>query len=146
MLAYRPVPLIHASVADQTIWVIAALATFGIITRPWGVSEAVWAVAGAAILVLGSFISPGEAWMAVRKGTDVYLFLAGMMVLAELARTEGLFDWVAALAVGWARGSPRRLFLLIYGVGSIFTALRSNDATAVVLTPAVYATTRQAST
>ncbi len=139
-------PLIHASVADQTIWLIAALATFGIITRPWGVSEAVWAVAGAAILVLGSLISPGAAWMAVRKGTDVYLFLAGMMVLAELARTEGLFDWVAALAVGWARGSPRRLFLLIYVVGIIVTAFLSNDATAVVLTPAVYAATRHART
>ena len=138
--------LIHASVADQAIWLIAALATFGIITRPWGVSEAVWAVAGAAILVLGSLVSPGEAWAAVRKGTDVYLFLAGMMVLSELARTEGLFDWVAALAVRWARGSPRRLFALIYCVGIVVTAFLSNDATAVVLTPAVYAATRQART
>ena len=138
--------LIHASVADQAIWLIAALATFGIITRPWGVSEAAWAVAGAAILVLGSLVSPAEAWAAVRKGTDVYLFLAGMMVLSELARTEGLFDWVAALAVRWAHGSPRRLFALIYAVGIVVTAFLSNDATAVVLTPAVYAAARQART
>ena len=138
--------MIHASIADETIWLIAALATFGIITRPWGVAEAVWAVAGAAILVLGSLISPSQAWMAVRRGTDVYLFLAGMMVLAELARTEGLFDWVAALAVRWARGSPRRLFALVYAVGIVVTAFLSNDATAVVLTPAVYAATRRART
>jgi arsenical pump membrane protein len=136
--------MIHASIAAQMIWLIAALATFGIITRPWGVSEAVWAVAGAAILVLGSLISSSQAWMAVRRGTDVYLFLAGMMVLAELARTEGLFDWVAALAVRWARGSPRRLFALVYAVGIVVTAFLSNDATAVVLTPAVYAATRRA--
>ncbi|MGH8295909.1 MAG: arsenic transporter [Steroidobacteraceae bacterium] len=134
----------HASVANETIWLIAALAILGIITRPWGVSEAVWAVAGALILVLGSLLPPGEAWTAVRKGTNVYLFLAGMMVLAELARTEGLFDWVAALAVRWARGSPRRLFALIYVVGIVVTAFLSNDATAVVLTPAVYAAARQA--
>ena len=139
-------PLIHASVAHESIWLIAALATVGIIARPWGIPEAVWAVAAAAILVLGSLISPGEAWRAVRKGTDVYLFLAGMMVLAELARTEGLFDWVAALAVRWARGSPRRLFALIYVVGIIVTAFLSNDATAVVLTPAVYAAARKART
>ena len=139
-------PLIHATIADETIWLIAALATFGIITRPWGVSEAVWAVAGAAILVLGSLISPAEAGRAVLEGTDVYLFLAGMMVLSELARTEGLFEWVAALAVRSARGSPRRLFALIYAVGIIVTALLSNDATAVVLTPAVYAATRRAGT
>jgi arsenical pump membrane protein len=140
------VPLIHATVADERIWLIAALAIFGIITRPWGVSEAVWAVAGAALLVLGSLVSPREAWIAARKGTDVYLFLAGMMVLAELARTEGLFDWVAALAVRWARGSPRRLFALIYAVGIVVTAFLSNDATAVVLTPAVCAAARQART
>jgi arsenical pump membrane protein len=91
-------------------------------------------------------VSWSHARAAVLAGTDVYLFLAGMMLLAELARTEGLFDWVAALAVRWARGSSRRLFALVYGVGIVVTAFLSNDATAVVLTPAVYAAARQART
>src|SRR5579885_935201 len=128
-----------ASLAHDITWLIAALAILGFIMRPWEMPEAVWAVSGAAILVLGSLLSPNEAWRAVAKGTDVYLFLAGMMLLAELARTEGLFDWVAALAVRWARGAPARLFGLVYLVGIVVTALLSNDATAVVLTPAVYA-------
>src|SRR5258708_35761616 len=67
-----------------------------------------------------------------------------MMLLAELARQEGLFDWLAALAVEHARGSPQRLFALVYAVGTIVTVFLSNDATAVVLTPAVYAATRAA--
>src|SRR5690348_8730139 len=135
-----------ASLAHEIIWLIAALAIFAIIIRPWGLPEPVWAVAGAAILVLGSLLSPRDAWNAIARGADVYLFLAGMMLLAELARTEGLFDWVAALAVRWARGSPHRLFALIYVVGIVVTAFLSNDATAVVLTPAVYAAARQART
>jgi arsenical pump membrane protein len=135
-----------ASLAHEIIWLIAALAILGIIIRPWGLPEAVWAVSGAAVLVLGSLLSFHAAWMAVAKGTDVYLFLAGMMLLSELARTEGLFDWVAALAVRWARGSPSRLFALVYVVGIVVTAFLSNDATAVVLTPAVYAAARQART
>jgi arsenical pump membrane protein len=134
------------SFAHEIIWLVAALAIFAIITRPWGVPEAVWAVAGAAILVLGSLVSWTQARAAVLQGTDVYLFLAGMMLLAELARTEGLFDWVAALAVGWARGAPSRLFGLVYLVGIVVTALLSNDATAVVLTPAVYAAATKART
>ena len=138
--------LTHASLAHETIWLVAALATCGIITRPWGLSEAIWAVAGASLLVLGSLVSLHDAWLAIARGTDVYLFLAGMMLLAELARTEGLFDWVAALAVRQARGSPHRLFALVYLVGIIVTAFLSNDATAVVLTPAVYAAARQART
>jgi arsenical pump membrane protein len=43
-----------------------------------------------------------------------------------------------------ARGSEKRLFLMIYVVGTLVTVFLSNDATAVVMTPAVYATTRAA--
>jgi arsenical pump membrane protein len=134
------------SFAHEIIWLITALAIVGIIVRPWGLPEAFWAVAGAALLVLGSLVSRSQAAAAVLAGTDVYLFLAGMMLLAELARAEGLFDWVAALAVRWARGAPGRLFALVYLVGIVVTAFLSNDATAVVLTPAVYAAARKAGT
>ena len=67
-----------------------------------------------------------------------------MMLLAEVARKEGLFDWLAAQAVQSAKGSAKRLFLIVYVVGTVVTVLLSNDATAVVLTPAVYAATRAA--
>jgi arsenical pump membrane protein len=130
--------------AAQATWAIAALATLGVIVRPWRLPEAIWAVLGAAALVVSGLLSWSDALAGVLRGTDVYLFLAGMMLLAELARQEGLFDWVAAFAVAHARGSPHRLFLLVYVVGTVVTVLLSNDATAVVLTPAVYAATRAA--
>ena len=72
-------------------------------------------------------------------GTDVYCFLVGMMLVAELARVTGVFDRLAALAARAARGSRHRLFALVYGVGTLVTVFLSNDATAVVLTPAVAA-------
>src|SRR6185437_14909549 len=90
--------------------------------------------------------SPSAAWTAVKAGTDVYLFLAGMMLLAELARQHGVFDWLAALAMENARGSQFRLFVLVYVIGIAVTALLSNDATAVLLTPAVLAVVRRART
>jgi len=130
--------------AAQATWAIAALATAGVIVRPWRLPEAIWAMLGAAALVLGGLLPWSDALAGVLKGTDVYLFLAGMMLLAELARQEGLFDWLAAFAVAHARGSPYRLFMLVYAVGTVVTVLLSNDATAVVLTPAVYAATRAA--
>jgi arsenical pump membrane protein len=70
--------------------------------------------------------------------------LFGMMLLAEIAREAGLFDWLAAVATSRAKGSARRLFLLTYGVGIVVTIFLSNDATAVVLTPAVAAAVRAA--
>ncbi|GJD48919.1 Arsenical pump membrane protein [Methylobacterium crusticola] len=125
-------------------WGIAGLATAGVITRPFRWPEAVWAVAGAALLVLLGLIPIQGALAGIARGTDVYLFLVGMMLLAELARQEGLFDWLAALATGFARGSATRLFTLVYGVGTVVTVFLSNDATAVVLTPAVYAAAKAA--
>ena len=118
-------------------WGIAIAATAGVITRPFKWPEAVWAVAGALLLVSLGLLPVDLAVEAVGKGTDVYLFLFGMMVLSEVGRREGLFDWVAVFAVNHAKGSPRKLFLLVYLVGVVITAFLSNDATAVVLTPAV---------
>lgn len=135
----------HTAPHEATVaWGIIALATAGVITRPFRVSEAIWAVAGAVVLVLLGFLPWGDALNGILRGIDVYLFLTGMMVIAELARQQGLFDYLAALAVEHARGSPQRLFLLIYLVGTAVTVLLSNDATAIVLTPAVYAATRAA--
>ncbi|MGH2842420.1 MAG: SLC13 family permease, partial [Solirubrobacteraceae bacterium] len=100
-------------------WGIAALATGGVILRPWRLPEAIWAVTGAALLVLAGLLSLSDALRGIAKGTDVYLFLIGMMLLAEVARHEGLFDWLAARAANLARGSAVRLFTLIYLVGTV---------------------------
>jgi arsenical pump membrane protein len=129
---------------NSAIWIIVAAATLGVIARPWNLPEFVWAVAGAAMLVLFNLLPWQEAAAAVGGGIDVYLFLIGMMLLSEVARKEGVFDWLATQAVWYARGSAKRLFLIIYVVGTLVTAFLSNDATAVVMTPAVYAATRAA--
>jgi arsenical pump membrane protein len=125
-------------------WSIIILATGGVIIRPFRLPEAIWAMAGAVALVLLGLLPIADALSGMRKGVDVYLFLTGMMLIAELAQREGLFDYLAALAVEHARGSPQRLFLLVYAVGILVTVVLSNDATAIVLTPAVYAATRAA--
>jgi arsenical pump membrane protein len=130
--------------AMTATWIVSALAIAGVILRPFSWPEAIWAVLGAALLVVLRLIGPDVAWAGIVKGTDVYLFLTGMMLLAETARREGLFDWLAAGATRLAAGSPRRLFLLVYLVGTIVTIFMSNDATAVVLTPAVAAAVKTA--
>ena len=100
-------------------------------------NEAWWAAGGALALVVTRAVSPHDAGAALGRGLHVYLFLIGMMALAEFARAEGVFDWIATRAVHAARGSRSRLLLLVYGAGVVTTAFLSNDATIVVLTPAV---------
>lgn len=126
------------------IYAIAAAAIAGVLARPWRLPEAVWASVGALLLMLTGLLRYSDALRAAAKAGDVCLFLAGMMLLSELARREGVFDWCAAIAVNHARRSPVRLFWLIYTVGVAVTVFLSNDATAVVMTPAVLAAARAA--
>jgi arsenical pump membrane protein len=125
-------------------WIISFLAIAGVIIRPFKLSEAIWAVSGAIVLVVFGLISFSDGLTGISKGTDVYLFLTGMMLLAETAREEKLFDWLAAHATKMAKGSATKMFLLIYLVGIVVTTFLSNDATAVVLTPAVAAAVKAA--
>lgn len=133
-----------ASISHIATWAIAGLATGAAVVRAGGVPEAVWAVGGASALLVLGLLPFSTLLHAVVEGSDVYLFLTGMMLLSELARREGLFDTLAGWAVRHARGSATRLFGLIYGIGVVVTVFMSNDATAVVLTPAVYAAARKA--
>jgi arsenical pump membrane protein len=123
---------------------IVAISIALMLTRPRGISE-VWWISGGALLLIALRLVPLKlAGQAVAKGSDVYLFLTGMMLVSELAREQGVFDWVASVAVRGANGSCSRLFLLVYGVGTLVTIFMSNDATTVVLTPAILTAVRKA--
>ncbi len=110
--------------------------------RPRRIAEVWWISGGVLALLLFRAFPLATAVHAVLEGRDVYFFLIGMMLLAELAREVGVFAWLAGLAARLANGSPTRLFSMTYVVGVLVTAFMSNDATAVVLTPAVLALTR----
>src|SRR5258708_30016740 len=120
---------------NSAIWAIAAVATLGVIARPWNSPEFVWASAAAAMLVLFNLLSWQQAVAAVGKGTDVYLFLIGMMLLSEVARKEGLFDWLATQAGNHTRGSAKRLFLIIYRLGPPVSGFPSEDVHPAVMAP-----------
>jgi arsenical pump membrane protein len=129
---------------ETFIWIIALAAIGLVLVRPRSIAEAYWACGGALLLIATRLISLRAAAHAVSEGRDVYLFLAGMMILAELARENGVFEWLADVAARHAKQSSWRLFSLIYLVGAVVTAFLSNDATAVVLTPGVLAVVRRA--
>ncbi|MBB5341371.1 arsenic transporter [Tunturiibacter gelidoferens] len=122
---------------------IVGLSILLMLIRPRGIPEVWWIGGGAVLLVALRLVPLALAGKAVAEGSDVYLFLIGMMLLSELAREQGVFDWVASVAVRSAKGSCSRLFALVYGVGTLVTIFMSNDATAVVLTPAILTAVRK---
>jgi arsenical pump membrane protein len=136
--------MIPTEIAHVVLPLIVAVSIALMLTRPRGIPEVWWISGGAFLLIVLRLIPLKLAGQAVAKGSDVYLFLTGMMLLSELAREQGVFDWVASVAVRGAKGSCSRLFLLVYGAGTLVTIFMSNDATAVVLTPAILTAVRKA--
>jgi arsenical pump membrane protein len=132
-----------AAAAHILLPCIVVISILLMLLRPRNIAEVWWVSTGAFLLLALRLIPVKLAFSAVKQGTDVYLFLIGMMLLAELAREQGVFDWVSSVAVRGAKGSCSRLFFLVYAVGIIVTVFMSNDATAVVLTPAILAVIRK---
>ncbi len=136
--------MIAASLAPLVLASIVGISILLMLIRPRGIPEVYWIGGGAILLVVLRLVPLQLAGKAVAEGSDVYLFLTGMMLLSELAREHGVFDWLSSVAVRGAHGSCGRLFALVYGIGTLTTIFMSNDATAVVLTPAILTAVRKA--
>ena len=136
--------MISPALAHIVLPAIVAASILLMLIRPKNIPEVYWIGGGALLLVALRLIPLKVAGKAVAEGSDVYLFLIGMMLLSELARENSVFDWLSAVAVRIAKGSCSRLFTLVYGIGTVVTIFMSNDATAVVLTPAILTAVRKA--
>lgn len=113
-------------------------ATLGaILARPARISEAQAALLGAAAMLVTGSVRPEQAVTAVLHDWNVYLFFLGLMISAALAEQAGVFRLLPGYAVRWAGGSTRRLYAAVFAIGVGMTAVLSNDATAILLTPVV---------
>jgi arsenical pump membrane protein len=136
--------MISPLLAHILLSLIVGVSVLLMLVRPRNVPEVYWIAGGVLLLLIFRLVPLQLAARAAVKALDVCLFLIGMMMLSELAREHGVFDWLSSVAVRSARGSCSRLFALVYGVGTIVTIFMSNDATAVVLTPAILTAVRKA--
>jgi len=123
--------------AIGTLIFISTLAA--IMIRPFRMSEALAAAVGATLMLLLGFLSPKEAIGLLLGEWNIFGFFLGLMIIAAIADQAGIFEVFANETARLANGSTRKLFLGVFAIGALFTAFLSNDATALILTPAVYA-------
>jgi len=136
--------MIPAATEPVVICLVVAVSIVLMLIRPRNIPEVYWISAGVVVLLALRLITLHLTERALLKAVDVCLFLIGMMLLSELAREHGVFDWLSSIAIRKAHGSRSRLFVLVYIIGTVVTILMSNDATAVVLTPAILTAVRKA--
>ena len=109
-----------------------------VLARPWGLSRAWGAAIGGGAAVVSGLVTPVQALGVLTETADPLVLLVGMMSLSAVAEKAGFFDWAASVAVRAGGGRAARLFVLVFVVGCLTTAVLSLDATAIVLTPIVY--------
>ncbi len=118
---------------------IFAATLVAVLTRPRNVSEGMSAALGAAVLLLTGCAGWNDLVAVLGDNLTVLAFFLGMMTLTTLAEEARVFERMAAGAAALAGGSPRRLFLNVFGLGVIISTFLTNDATALIVTPIVYA-------
>jgi len=84
-----------------------------------------------------------EALRTVRRILPLLVFLAAVIVLAELTAEAEVFDTVAARMARLAGGSHLALFLLCVAFAALTATFLNLDTTAVLLTPVMLATARK---
>jgi arsenical pump membrane protein len=113
------------------------------VVRPFGVSEAVVAIPCAAAALIFGATDRATAGHSLRELSPTVGFLAAILAFGHLCATEGVFDYLGSLTAHLSRGAPRRLLLLVVAFAAVITATLTLDATVVLVTPVVLATTKR---
>lgn len=123
---------------QQAALAIVFVATIGgLYSRPFGAKDWHVAMVGAAIAwTIGPFGLRGGIEPAL-DSANILAFFLGLMLVAAGAEAAGIYARVAELL--HARRSPRARVAIVLALGVGITAILSNDATPLVLTPAIYA-------
>ena len=128
---------------ELTLALLALAVVLGFaMVRPRGWPEAVAAVPAAGLLIALGVISWHDAAAEVSKLLPVVGFLAAVLVLGRLCDDAGLFRAAGAAMARSNSGHQRRLLAMVFVIAAATTAVLSLDATVVLLTPVVIATTR----
>lgn len=126
---------------ELTLSVAALAAVLGFaLLRPR--RQAPVAVAAAAAVVGAGAVSWQDAVREVNELAPVVGFLAAVLVLARLCDDEGLFHAAGVLMARATSGGQTRFLASVFAIAATVTAVLSLDATVVLLTPVVLATTR----
>ena len=74
--------------------------------RPGNIAESYWIGAGVLLLLVLRLVNSELLRRGVSEAADVCFFLIGMMLLSELAREQGVFDWLSSVAGAPCRRIP----------------------------------------
>lgn len=125
-------------VMDTSFWtatVIFLLAYALIISEK--VHKTVIAIFGAALMLVLKILHQHEAFHMEEYGVDwnVIFLLISMMVIINLMRPTGIFEYIAVKSAKAGKGDPFRIMVVFAIVTAVLSALLDNVTTVLLITP-----------
>jgi arsenical pump membrane protein len=110
------------------------------VLRPHGLPEAVVAVPSALLVWATGLVTTTAVRSELDRLWPIVVFLAAVLVLAQLCAAEQVFEAAGHWLARSSRGRPGRLLVEVVALSAAVTSILSLDATVVLLTPVVLAT------
>lgn len=117
---------------------IFAITVVLVLWRPRGVTLGRAVALGTALSLLAGTVTWRDVLTVAALTWDAGLTLVAIFLISRLLEEAGFFQWAALAVARRAGGEERRLFLGLVLLGAAVSALFTNDATVLILTPIAY--------
>jgi len=99
------------------------------------INKTVAALTGAGLFIMTGVVAPDNIFSAI--DWNVIFLLVSMMIIVNIIKTTGLFQYIAIKTAKAARGSPVKILVLISLVTAFFSAFLDNVTTVLILSPVI---------
>lgn len=125
-------------VMDTAFWTATAiflLAYAAIISEK--IHKTIIAVFGAGLVLIFKILHQHEAFHVEEFGIDwnVIFLLISMMIIINLMKPTGVFEYIAIKSAKWGKGDPFRILAIFAVVTAVLSAFLDNVTTVLLITP-----------
>ena len=101
------------------------------------IHKTVIAIFGAGLMLVLKILEQHEAFHVEELGIDwnVIFLLISMMVIINLMRPTGVFEYIAIKSAKWGKGEPFRIMVIFAIVTAVLSALLDNVTTVLLIVP-----------
>jgi Na+/H+ antiporter NhaD/arsenite permease-like protein len=123
---------------DSTFWIATSIFILSYILIVSEVlHKTIIALFSAALMIVLGIVTQGEAFHSTELGVDwnVIFLLFGMMVIINLMRPSGIFEYIAIKSAKVAKGKPFRIMVIFSIITAVLSAFLDNVTTVLLIVP-----------
>jgi Na+/H+ antiporter NhaD/arsenite permease-like protein len=101
------------------------------------IHKTVVAVSGAALMLVLKILTQHQAFHVAELGVDwnVIFLLISMMIIINLIRPTGMFEYIAVKSAKLGRGEPMKIMVVMAVVTAVISAVLDNVTTVLLIAP-----------